>query len=105
MRDCDRRTVPRSLPCSTVFGPSNTTSTGPWISTRRCETGRYQDLPGEITCSECPKNHERYHEPIGNVTAADVYFGRRFEVLTERSTIKRIAIERRKKEYLAAKTA
>jgi hypothetical protein len=40
-----------------------------------------------------------------NVTPADVYFGRRYEVLTERSKIKRRTMERRKKEYLAQKAA
>ena len=50
-------------------------------------------------------NNERYHESIGKVTPADVYFGRRYEVLTERSKIKRATIERRKKEYLAARAA
>ena len=36
---------------------------------------------------------------------ADVYFGRQYEVLTERSKIKRRTMERRKKEYLAQKAA
>jgi putative transposase len=50
-------------------------------------------------------NNERYHEAIENVTPADVYFGRQYEVLTERSKIKRRTMERRKKEYLAQKSA
>ena len=50
-------------------------------------------------------NNERYHEAIGNVKPADVYFGRQYEVLTERSKIKRRTMERRKKEYLAQKAA
>jgi hypothetical protein len=36
---------------------------------------------------------------------ADVYFGRQYEVLTERSKIKQRTMERRKKEYLAQKAA
>jgi putative transposase len=50
-------------------------------------------------------NNERYHEAIENVTPADVYFGRQYEVLTERSKIKRKTMERRKKDYLAQKAA
>ena len=50
-------------------------------------------------------NNERYHESLSNVTPADVYFGRQYEVLTERSKIKRRTMERRKKEYLAQKAA
>ncbi len=50
-------------------------------------------------------NNERYHESLSNVTPADVYFGRQYEVLTERSKIKRRTMERRKKEYLAHKAA
>ncbi len=50
-------------------------------------------------------NNERYHESLDNVTPADIYFGRQYEVLTERSKIKRRTMERRKKECLAQKTA
>ena len=50
-------------------------------------------------------NDERYHESLDNVTPADVYFGRQHAVLTERSKIKRITMQRRKKEYLANKAA
>ena len=50
-------------------------------------------------------NNERYHEALDNVTPADVYFGRQHEVLTERSKIKRLTMQRRKKEYLASQAA
>ena len=50
-------------------------------------------------------NNHRYHESLDNVTPADVYFGRQHAVLTERSKIKRITMQRRKKEYLAGKAA
>jgi len=50
-------------------------------------------------------NNERYHESLSNVTPADVYFGRQYAVLTERSQIKRRTMERRKKEYLAQMAA
>ncbi len=50
-------------------------------------------------------NNERLLEAIENVTPADVYFERRFEVLTERSKIQLRTIMRRKNEYLAAKAA
>jgi hypothetical protein len=50
-------------------------------------------------------NNKRYHESLDNVTPADVYFGRQYEVLTERSKIKRRTMERRKKEYLAQRAA
>jgi len=49
--------------------------------------------------------HPRNHESLDNVTPANVYFGRRHEVLTERAKIKRRTMERRKKEYLAQKAA
>jgi transposase InsO family protein len=50
-------------------------------------------------------NNERYHESLDNVTPADVYYGRRYEVISERSKIKRITMQKRKKEYLAGKAA
>jgi hypothetical protein len=48
---------------------------------------------------------EHCHESLDRVAPADVYFGRRNEVFTERSGIKRRTMERRKKEYLASKAA
>ncbi len=50
-------------------------------------------------------NNERYHESLDNVTPADVYFGRQYEVLTERAKIKRLTMKKRKTEYLAARVA
>ena len=50
-------------------------------------------------------NNERYHEALDNVTPADVYFGRQHEVLTKRSKIKRLTMQRRKKDYLASQAA
>jgi len=45
-------------------------------------------------------NHERLHEAIGNVTPDDMYHGRQREILTRREKIKRLTLERRKKENL-----
>jgi transposase InsO family protein len=51
-------------------------------------------------------NNHRYHESLKNVTPADVYFGRKNEVLSRRSDIKIKTIEERKrmnkKEKLSA---
>ena len=50
-------------------------------------------------------NDERYHESLDNVTPSDVYFGRQYEVLSERAKIKRLTMQRRKKEFLADQAA
>jgi putative transposase len=50
-------------------------------------------------------NNKRYHESLDNVTPADVYFGRQYEVLTKRAKIKRKTMQRRKREFFAAKAA
>jgi hypothetical protein len=50
-------------------------------------------------------NNERYHESLDNVPPADVYYGRQYEVISERKKIKRLTMQRRKKEYLAGKAA
>src|SRR5215208_3384891 len=40
-------------------------------------------------------NHQRYHESLGNLTPADVYFGRGQRILVERERIKRQTLEQR----------
>jgi putative transposase len=41
-------------------------------------------------------NHQRYHESLGNLTPADVYFGRAETILTKRKEIKAQTIEKRR---------
>ena len=50
-------------------------------------------------------NNERAHESLQNVTPADVYHGRHYEVLSMRAKIKRVTLKGRKKENLAAVAA
>jgi putative transposase len=45
-------------------------------------------------------NHRRYHEALGNVTAADMYAGRQQAILTRRERIKRETLAQRKRENL-----
>ena len=50
-------------------------------------------------------NNKYYHESLDNVTPSDVYFGRQYEIITERSRIKKRTMRKRKKEYLASAVA
>jgi len=45
-------------------------------------------------------NHERYHESLDNVTPADVYNGRRNDILDRRSMIKSRTLMQRKVQNL-----
>ncbi|WP_425905397.1 IS3 family transposase [Nitrobacter sp. TKz-YC02] len=57
-------------------------------------------LPGDLECQIEAfiehYNHRRYHEGIGNVTPADVYFGRAQSIIKQRERIKRQTIKYRR---------
>ena len=50
-------------------------------------------------------NHQRYHEPIQNLTPADVYYGRGEMILQERKRIKMETLKQRRLNYEKIKTA
>jgi len=54
------------------------------------------DLEAQIGAFVADYNHLRYHESIGNLTPADVYFGRGQTILIERERIKRQTIANRR---------
>src|SRR6266853_5234605 len=54
------------------------------------------DLQAQIEAFVADYNHRRYHESIGNLTPADVYFGRGQTTLIERERIKRQTIVNRR---------
>jgi putative transposase len=60
-------------------------------------------LPGELKAKIGAfvehYNHRRYHESLGNLTPADVYFGRGTKILRERERIKRFTIQNRRLQH------
>ena len=54
------------------------------------------DLEAQINAFVDHYNNRRYHEAIGNLTPADVYFGRGNTILLERERIKRQTIQNRR---------
>lgn len=57
------------------------------------------DLEAQIDAFVGYYNHHRYHESIGNLTPADVYFGRGQTILLKRERIKRKTLERRRSQH------
>jgi transposase InsO family protein len=57
------------------------------------------DLETQIAAFVDDYNHRRYHESIGNLTPADVYFGRGSIILAERERIKRQTIADRRLQH------
>ncbi len=58
------------------------------------------ELENAITEWVAHYNHERYHESVDNVTSADVYNGRRNDILDRRSMIKARTLTQRKVQNL-----
>ena len=54
------------------------------------------DLERQIDAFVDHYNHRRYHESLGNLTPADVYFGRGQAILMTRERIKRETINQRR---------
>lgn len=57
------------------------------------------DLERQVAAFVEHYNHARYHESLGNLTPADVYFGRGQAILTERERIKRQTIQQRRFQH------
>ena len=57
------------------------------------------DLEAQVDAFVAHYNHRRYHESLGNLTPADVYFGRGQTILLKREKIKRQTIEHRRLQH------
>lgn len=60
------------------------------------------DLEQQIAAFVEHYNHRRYHESLGNLTPADVYFGHGKNILLERERIKRETIKQRRLQHRKA---
>jgi putative transposase len=60
-----------------------------------------EDLEAQIGAFIEHYNHCRYHESLGNLTPADVYFGRGEEILQQRERIKKLTIQNRRLQHHA----
>ena len=50
------------------------------------------------------RNHERYHEPLDNLTPADAFYGREKGILEQRELIKQSTLALRKQIHYANQT-
>ena len=57
------------------------------------------DLENQIGTFVEYYNHQRYHESLGNVTPADVFFGRDQAILIERKKIKKLTIQNHRLQH------
>ncbi len=57
------------------------------------------DLEATISAFIDPYNNRRSHESIGDLTPADIYFGRGETILAERRRIKQQTIQNRRLNY------
>jgi putative transposase len=48
-------------------------------------------------------NYKRYHESLGNITPADVNFGKDLEIIQQRSKIKEKTLYERRQNYIKEK--
>ena len=57
------------------------------------------DLEHQISDFVESYNNQRCHESLGNVTPADVYFGRDKAIIREREKIKKLTIQNRRLQH------
>ena len=57
------------------------------------------DLEHQISDFVAYDNNQRYHESLGNVTPADVYFGRDKAIIRESEKIKKLTIQNRRLQH------